>query len=71
MKPLIATIVFNSEQITNECFLTSLYKHSNENDFDLLIISTSNDFILADEHKNRKNILITNFAKKYGITTHA
>ena len=64
-KPLISTIVFNSSKITNECFLKSLYKHTPEQDFDLLIVSTSDDeFVLSDENKVHKNISIINFKKK-------
>lgn len=71
-KPLVATIVFNSTKITNDCFLKSLYKTSDEKDFDLLIVSTSdNDFILNEKYKNIKNIKILNFKKQYSITTHA
>ena len=71
-KPLISTIVFNSSKITNECFLKSLYKHTPEQDFDLLIVSTSDDeFVLSDENRVHKNISIINFKKKYGISSHA
>lgn len=70
-KPLIATIVFNSNQITNECFLKSLYKYTDEDQFDLLIVSTSdNKFFLADEHKCHRNIKIADFKELYGVTVH-
>ena len=71
VKPLIATIVFNSNQITNECFLKSLYKYTDEDQFDLLIVSTSdNKFVLADEHKCHRNIKIADFKELYGVTVH-
>lgn len=70
-KPLISTIVFNSSKITNECFLKSLYKRTPEQDFDLLIVSTSdNDFVLEDEYKVHQNTRILNFKKLYGVTVH-
>ena len=70
-KPLISTIVFNSSKITNECFLKSLYKHTPEQDFDLLVVSTSDsDFILEDEYKVYQNIRILNFKNLYGVTVH-
>jgi len=47
-KPLIATIVFNSERITRECFLPSLMKTSNASEFDLLIVNTDNNNFKID-----------------------
>ena len=71
-KPLIATIVYNSNTITNDCFLKSLYKTIDENLFDLLIVTTSDtEFILDDNYKKYTNIILDNFNKKYLITTHA
>lgn len=72
MKPLIATIVFNSNRITNECFLKSLYNVLNDDMFDLLIVSTSDqEFKLSQEYAHHRNIQIIDFKKKYQITTHA
>lgn len=70
-KPLIATIVFNANKITNECFLESLYKTVDENKFDLLIVTTSDiEFVLDKKHASHININHVNFKKLYGISTH-
>lgn len=70
-KILIATIVFNSNKITNECFIPSLYKHIDENLFDLLIVTTSaTEFKLYDQYKCYTNISFKNFNKEFNITTH-
>ena len=70
-KPLIATIVFNANKITNECFLESLYKTVDENKFDLLIVTTSDiEFVLDKKYASHININQLNFKKLYGISTH-
>lgn len=70
-KPLIATIVFNANKITNECFLESLYKRVDESKFDLLIVTTSDiEFVLDKKHTSHININHLNFKKLYGISTH-
>ena len=70
-KPLIATIVFNANKITNECFLKSLYKAMDENTFDLLIVTTSDaEFVLDENYKSYANIKQLNFKKLYSISTH-
>ena len=69
---LIPLKIYNSNTITNDCFLKSLYKTIDEKLFDLLIVTTSDtEFILDDNYKKYTNIILDNFNKKYLITTHA
>lgn len=70
-KRLIATITFNADRITNECFIQSLYKYNNPDRFDLWIVSTSDKDFALDSKFNYDNITILNFKKLYNISSHA
>lgn len=71
-KPLIATIVFNSERITRECFLPSLMKTSNASEFDLLIVNTdNNNFKIDQQLSNSINVTNVNYRNLFNITMHA
>ena len=73
MKTLIATITYNSNQITNDCFLTSLYKQCDASKFDILIVNTDeNEFKLSDNILQPSNkIKCEQYNKKFKITSHS
>lgn len=70
-KPLIATIVFNSELITKECFLPSLVKSINVSKFDLLIVNTDNNIFKLDRQFNCLQLTKRNYMQTFGISSHA
>lgn len=70
-KRLVATITFNADRITNECFIQSLYKYNSPDKFDLWIVSTSDKDFSLDSKFNYDNITILNFKKSYNISSHA
>ena len=61
-KILIATVVYNSQKITNECFLTSLFKHSDISKFDLFIVNTDKNYFQLDKNFEKiTNIRFQNY----------
>lgn len=70
-KILIATVVYNSQKITNECFLTSLFKHSDISKFDLFIVNTDKNYFQLDKNFEKiTNIRFQNYQYDYNITDH-